>query len=234
MATENRWRARKIQSELSKLGVRVGLATISRYLPKVQPDPGQQQRWTTFLRNHRDLIAGMDFFVVPTARFQLLYVWFVIDHGRRGLLHFNVTANPTACWVIQQLRAAFPNEPAHRFLIFDNDAIFSGEVTAAIRRFGIAPVRTSFRSPWQNGTAERFVGSARRELLGHVVVLGENHLRRLLREYLDYYNAERVHTSIGDAPVGRESEPQPLSSAKVIALPRVGGLHHRYTWRDAA
>ena len=234
MATENRWRARKIQAELSKLGIRVSLATVSRYLPKAEPDPGCQQRWTTFLRNHRDLIVGMDFFVVPTVRFQLLYVWFAIDHGRRRVLHFNVTESPAACWVIQQLRNAFPDEPSHRFLILDNDAIFSAEVAQSAKRLGITPKRTSFQSPWQNGTAERFVGSVRRELLDHVVVLSEDHLRRLLREYVDYYNAERVHTSIGDSPAGRALEHRPSSDAAVVALPRVGGLHHRYGWRDAA
>ncbi len=234
MATENRRRAPKIHGELSKLGIHVSLSTISQYLPKATPDPDSEQRWTTFLRNHRDLIAGMDFFVVPTVRFQLLYVWFVIDHGRRRILHFNVTEHPTACWVIQQLRDAFPNEPAHRFLIFDNDAIFSTQVAGSIQGLGLSPKRTAFQSPWQNGTAERFVGSVRRELLDHVVVLSEDHLRRLLREYVDYYNAERVHTSIGDAPEGRKSESQPAAGARVIALPRVGGLHHRYTWCEAA
>jgi transposase InsO family protein len=234
IATENCWRARKIQAELAKLRVRVSLATISRYLPKAGPDPGCQQRWMTFLRNHRDLIAGMDFFVVPTVRFQLLYVWFAIDHGRRRVLHFNVTQDPTACWVIQQLRDAFPNEPTHRFMVFDNDAIFSPRVAGSIRGLGLAPKRTSFRSPWQNGTAERFVGSVRRELLDHVVVLSAGHLRRLLREYVDCYNADRVHTAIGDAPAGRESESRTSCGAKVIGLPRVGGLHHRYAWRNAA
>jgi len=234
MATENRWRAWKIRGELSKLGLQVSLSTISRYLPKVQPDPGGQQRWTTFLRNHRDLITGMDFFVVPTVRFQLLYAWFVIDHGRRRILHFNVTESPAACWVIQQLRDAFPNEPAHRFLILDNDAIFSDQVARSITSLGLVPKPTAFRSPWQNGTAERFVGSVRRELLDHVVVLGEDHLRRLLREYVDYYNAERVHTAIGDAPEGRKSESRPSAGAQIVALRRVGGLHHRYVWRHAA
>jgi hypothetical protein len=124
----------KIRAELGKLGTWVGLSTISRHLPKATPDPDNQQRWNTFLRNHRDLITGMDFFVVPTVRFQLLYVWFVIDHGRRRILHFNVTEHPTACWVIQQLRDAFPNEPTHRFLILDNDAIFSTQVAASITR----------------------------------------------------------------------------------------------------
>jgi hypothetical protein len=157
MATENPWRARKIQAELAKLGIRVSLATISRYLPKAEPGPGQHQRWMTFLRNHKDLISGMDFFVVPTVRFRLLYVWFALDHGRRRLLHFNVTDNPTAAWVIQQMRQAFPDTPTHRFLIFDNDAIFSAEVVASMRRLGIRPKRTAFRSPWQNGLGGRLI-----------------------------------------------------------------------------
>ena len=234
MATENRWRARKIQAELMKLGIRVSLATVSRYVPKTKPDATQQQGWMTFLRNHKDVIAGMDFFVVPTVRFRLLYVWFAIDHGRRRILYFNITANPSARWVIQQLRETFPDEPSHRFLIYDNDAIFSPAVTGAIKSFEIDPKRTAFRSPWQNGTAERFVGSVRRELLDHVVVLNEDHLRRLLWEYVDYYNDERVHISISDAPVGRPIESRPSDSATVIGLPRVGGLHHQYRWREAA
>jgi transposase InsO family protein len=234
MATENNWRSRKIQAELMKLGIRVSIATVSRYVPKPKLGATQQQRWMTFLRNHKDVIAGMDFFVVPTVRFRLLYVWFAIDHGRRRVLHFNITMNPTARWVIQQLRETFPNEPSHRFLIYDNDSIFSVAVTHAIKSFEIDPKRTAYRSPWQNGTAERFVGSVRRELLDHVVVLNEDHLRRLLREYVDYYKDERVHTSIGDAPVGRPVETRPSDRARVVGLPRVGGLHHRYRWREAA
>jgi transposase InsO family protein len=234
MTTENSWRARKIQAELMKLGFRVSLATVSRYVPKTKPDPTQHQRWMTFLRNHKDVIAGMDFFVVPTVRFRLLYVWFAIDHGRRRILHFNVTASPSARWVIQQLRETFPDEPAHRYLIYDNDSIFSTAVTGEIKSFEIDPKRTAFRSPWQNGTAERVVGTVRRELLDHVIVLNEHHLRRLLRYYADYYNNERVHTSIGDAPNGRPVELRPAAVAKVVGIPRVGGLHHRYAWREAA
>ncbi len=234
LATENSWRARKIQAELSKLGFRVSLATVSRYLPKAETDPGQQQRWMTFLRNHKDLIAGMDFFVVPTVRFRLLYVWFAIDHGRSRILHFNVTENPTASWVIQQLRETFPDEPTHRYLIYDNDVIFSAAVTNAIESFPICPKRTAFRSPWQNGTAERVVGSVRRELLDHLIVLNEDHLRRLLREYVAYYNDERVHTSLQDAPAGRPVETRPSPSARVVGFPRVGGLHHQYAWREAS
>jgi putative transposase len=234
MATENCWSARKIQAELMKLGIRVSLATVSRYVPKKERDPTQQQRWMTFLRNHKEVIAGMDFFVVPTVRFRLLYVWFAIDHGRRRILHFNVTENPSAAWVIQQLRETFPDEPIHRFMIYDNDAIFSRSVTSAIKSFEIDPKRTAFQSPWQNGTAERVVGTVRHELLDHVVVFNEDHLRRLLCEYVDYYNNERVHTSISDAPVIRPVESRPSEHAEIVGVPRVGGLHHRYRWREAA
>jgi putative transposase len=233
LAIENGWRARRIQGELSKLGIRVSLSTISRYLPKAEPDPSRHHRWTTFLRNHRDWITGMDFFVVPTLRFKQLYVWFVLDHGRRRVLSFDVTAAPTAQWVSQQLRDAF-GAPVHRFLIYDNDAIFSSAITKVIEEIGLQPQRTALQGPWQNGTAERFVGTVRRELLDHVVVLNEDHLRRLLREYVAYYNDERVHSSIADAPGGRASETKPLCSARITRLPRVGGLHGRYTWRDAA
>jgi Integrase core domain. len=234
MATENGWRARKIQAELSKLGIHLGLTTISRYLPKVDTGGNPHQRWMTFLRNHRDVIAGMDFFVVPIVRFTLLYAWFVLDHGRRRVLHFNVTHHPSARWVIQQLRETFPDDPRHRYLVLDNDAIFSAEVARAVARFGVHPQRTALQSPWQNGTAERFVGTVRRELLDHVVILGEDHLRRLLREYVAYYNGDRVHTVITDAPAGRMSEIKPPGAATVVRLTRVGGLHGRYTWRAAA
>lgn len=234
LANENGWRARKIQAELEKLGFAVSLATVSRYLPRREPDDSQRQRWITFLRNHKDVISGMDFFVVPTVGFRLLYVWFVIDHGRRRILHFNVTMNPTAQWVIQQLRESFPGDSASRYLIFDNDSIFSGEVSRSIRSLGITPKRTAYRSPWQNGTAERWVGSCKREILDHVIVFNEDHLRRLLRGYVTYYNKERVHTCLRDAPVGRAVEARPSSSAKVVGLPRVGGLHHRYSWQEAA
>lgn len=145
-----------------------------------------------------------------------------------------MTRHPSADSVIQQLRAAFPGDVTHRYLILDNDAILSDEVSRSIAGFGLHPKRTAFRSPWQNGTAGRFVGSVRVELLDHVVVLGEEHLKRLLGEYIDYYNAERVHTSIGDAPAGRACEPKPSRLSKVVGFPRVGHLHHRYAWRDAA
>jgi len=234
LAGENDWRARKIHAELEKLGFTASLATVSRYLPKREPDDGQRQRWVTFLRNHKDCITAMDFFVVPTVGFRLLYVWFIIDHGRRRIIHFDVTANPTAQWVIQQLREAFPYDSAPGYLIYDNDSIFSKEVTEAIEYLGMEPKRTAYRSPWQNGTSERWVGSARREMLDHVIVFDEQHLRRLLGDYVDYYNAERVHTQLRDSPAGRPTENRPSPDAHILSLPRVGGLHHRYTWREAA
>ena len=176
----------------------------------------------------------MDFLVIPTARFRLLYVWFIIDHERRRILHLGVTANPTSQWVVQQLREAFPHDTAPRFLILDNDSIFSDKVTDAILSLGIEPKRTAFRSPWQNGTAERWIGSARRELLDHVIILNAEHLHRLLRDYVAYYNADRVHTRLKDAPQHRPLEERQSLEAKVVGLPRVGGLHHRYVWREAA
>ena len=176
----------------------------------------------------------MAFFAVPTITFRLLYVWFLIDHERRRIIHVNVTSHPTSSWVVQQLRESFPGDSAPNYLIFDNDTIFSSEVSASIGSLGITPKRTAFRSPWQNGTAERWVGSCKRELIDHVIVLNEKHLHRLLRDYVHYYNTDRVHTSIQDAPEDRAIEPRPSSDSKVAGLPRVGGLHHRYVWKEAA
>ncbi len=207
---------------------------MSRYLPKQSPDRREQQSWVTFLENHGHAITAMDFFVVPTIGFRLLYVWFVIDHGRRRIIHFNVTTNPTAQWVIQQLRESFPDDSAPRYLIFDNDTIFSDEVSKSILSLGITPRRTAYRGPWQNGVAERWVGSCRREIIDHIIVFNEDHLRRLLRDYVNYYNAERVHTLLRDAPKGRATEARPSSGARVVGLPRIGGLDHRYAWRAAA
>jgi len=162
-ATENpTWGAPRIHGELRLLGITVSERTVSRYMPRRPPQPDAAQRWRTFLRNHRDAIAAMDFFVVPTVTLRLVYVWFVIGHDRRRLLHFDVTANPAAAWVIQQLREAFPFGTAPRHVIFDRDSIFSAPVVSTMRSFGIQPARTAWKSPWQNAVAERWIGSVRR------------------------------------------------------------------------
>lgn len=156
MATENpTWAAPRIHGELRMLGFEISERTVSRYLPRRPPRPDAIHRWLVFLRNHRDAIAAMDFFTVPTVTFGVLYVWFAIGHGRRRILHFDVTAHPAATWVIQQLREAFPFGAAPRHVIFDRDSIFSAHVVSTMKSFGIQPTRTAFRSPWQNGVAER-------------------------------------------------------------------------------
>ena len=163
----------------------------------------------------------MDFFTVPTITFRVLY-WFVVEHDRRRILRSDVTKHPAATWVIQQLREAFPFGAAARHLIFDRDSIFSAEVVGTVKSFGMKPTRTAWRSPWQNGVAERWIGSVRRELLDHVVVLGERHLRRLLRDYVAYYHDDRTHLGLGKAtPAERPVEPRPAGGhACVVMQPR--------------
>ena len=229
------WGAPRIHAELTKLGFVISEMTVSRYLPRRPAEPDQVKRWVAFLRNHKDDIAAMDLFTVPTASLRLIYGFFVIEHGRRHLLHFGATFHPTSEWVIQQLRDAFPYDTAPKYLIFDRDSIFSDAVVQFIKSAGIKPVRISFRSPWQNGTAERWIGSCKRELLHHVVVLGERHFLRLVRSYITYYHEDRCHLGLDkDTPNKRAGTPRPSPTARVVALPRVGGLHHRYEWREAA
>jgi len=226
---------RKIHGELLMLGFEISERTVSRYMPRRPAPPEVIARWKAFLRNHRDGIAAMDFLTEPTVSFEVLYVFFVIQHGLRAILHFNATAHPTAAWVIQQLRDAFPFDTTPRYLIFDRDSKFAPAVQHVIKSFGIKPVRIAFRSPWQNGVAERWVLSARRELLDHVVVLNERHLRHLLRQYVCYYAEDRTHLTLAKGtPARRSVQPRPTRDAQVVALPRVGGLHHRYEWRLAA
>ena len=176
----------------------------------------------------------MDFFVVPTWNFLALYGLAILRHGRREIVHLAVTAHPTAAWVKQQLREAFPFDDAPRYLIFDRDVIF-GAVKALVASLGIQPKITSFRSPWQNGAMERLVGSLRRDLPDHVIVRDEAHLLRLLKAYQAYYHQDRTHLGLEkECPHGRPVESRAGPESKVIALSRVGGLHHRYTWDSAA
>jgi transposase InsO family protein len=235
MASENAWGAPRIHGELLRLGFEVSERSVSRYVRSLPRPWRLGQSWITFLRNHRDGIAAMDLFTVPTVTFRVLYVLFVIRHRRRDLAGWSVTSHPTAAWVVQQLREAFPFESAPRHLIFDRDAIFAAEVVATLRSMSIEPTRTSHQSPWQNGVAERFVATLRRELLDHVIVLNEGHLRKLLGHFLDYYHLDRTHLGLDkDSPLGRPVEPRPHALATVAAVPRVEGLHRRYCWRQAA
>jgi hypothetical protein len=236
LAQENpNWGAPKVHGELQKLGFVVSERTVARYLRRIlrHGDPGQ--RWLAFLRNHREAIVALDFFTVPTATFRLLYCLFVIEHGRRRILHCNVTPHPSAEWVMQQLREAFPEALPYRYAILDRDSIFDAEVIGFLKSTGLKAKRTSYQAPWQNGTAERWIGSCRREILDHVIALNEEHLRRLLRDYVRYHQQDRIHDSLDkDTPNGRPVEPKPAADARVISLPRLGGLHYRYGWRGAA
>ena len=230
MAAENpTWGAPRIHGELLKLGFVLSETTVSRWLRRIPRTPDSAKRWLTFLRNHREAIAAMDFFTVPTLTFGVLYCFFVIGHDRRKILRFNVTRNPNALWIVQQLREAWPYVPAHRFLLFDRDAKFGPDVIAAVTGLGSQPIRTAFRSPWQNGVAERWVGSCRRDLLDHVIVLNEQHLKRLMSEYVRYYHEDRTHLGLAkDTPAGRPTAMCPTPGRKFHSFARLGGLHHRY------
>ena len=227
MVIENpTWGAPRIHGELRMLGFDVSERTVSRWMRRAPTDPEPGKRWLAFLWNHREAIAATDFFTVPTITFSVLYGFFVFGHGRRRVLHFNVTRHPATAWVIQQLREAFPFQSAPRFLIFDQDAKYGLEVPVAVRSMAIQPIRTSFRSPWQNGIAERWVESCRRDLLDHVIALNEFHLKRLLSDYVRYYHDDRTHLGLGkETPGGRLRS---VSKGQVIGGAGLGGLHHRY------
>ena len=227
MVAENpTWGAPRIHGELRMLGFDLSERTISRWMKLAPRGQDQAKRWLAFLRNHREAIAAMDFFTAPTITFGVLYCFFIISHDRRRILHVNVTKHPTSAWIIQQLREAFPFEASRKYLIFDRDQKFGFEVIAAVKATRIIPKRTSFRSPWQNGIAERWVGSCRRDLLDHMVALNERHLKRLLLEYVRYHHEDRTHLGLEKGtPEGRiRSE----ASGRVLSQERLGGLHHRY------
>jgi hypothetical protein len=227
MVVENpTWGAPRIHGELLMLGFDISERTISRWMKRAPREPEPAKRWLAFLRNHREAIAAMDFFTVPTVTFGLLYCFFVISHDRRRILHFNVNSHPTSPWTVQQLREAFPFGSAPRFLIFDRDGKYGLEVPVAVRALKISPIRTCFESPWQKGIAERWVESCRRDLLDHVIAVNERHLKRLLSEYVHYYHEDRTHLGLGKGtPDGRIRS---VASDRVVSRDRLGGLHHRY------
>ena len=224
MSMENPlWGAPRIHGELLKLGFEVAQSSVAKYMVKRRGPPSQG--WRTFLRNHAPDIAAMDLFVVPTIGFDLLYAFIIVRLDRRELVWINVTANPTAEWIARQITQAFPWDEAPHYLIRDRDRIYGSAVTRRLRAMGIRDKPIAPGSPWQNGFAERLIGSIRRECVDHIIVLGEMHLRRILKSYADYYNGVRTHRSLNkDAPVSR-----PVQRTGVIrSRAMLGGLHHRY------
>ena len=226
MARENpTWGRSRIQAELRFLGYEVAELTVAKYMGHPSPRPSPTLR--TFLEAHvRDIVA-VDFFLVPTLTFRLLFGFLILEHNRRQLVHVNVTDHPTAAWAAHQLVESFPEETAPTYLLRDRDAIYGDVFARRVKGLGMREILIAPRAPWQNPFAERVIGSIRRECLDHVIVINERHLRRLLRSYLAYYNATRPHQSLhNNSPHPRKV--QVSASEGIVAIPQVVGLHHRY------
>jgi hypothetical protein len=220
------WGAPRIHGELLKLGIEIGQATVAKYMVRRRGTP-PSQNWRTFLRNHAEGIASIDMFVVASVSFRLLYVMIILAHDRRSIVITAVTEHPTAAWLSRQLTEAFPWNTAPRYLLRDRDASYGSYFCNRVEAMGITEVITAPRSPWQNAYVERVIGSIRRESLDHVVIFNERHLRRVLSSYVDYYQRTRTHLSLDkDCPDSRPI--QHRSVGTVVAIPKVGGLHHRY------
>jgi transposase InsO family protein len=217
------WGAPRIHGELLKLGIPIAQSTVAKYMVRRRGPPSQS--WKTFLRNHTPHIAAIDMFVVPTIGFRLLHGLAIIRLERRHLVWINVTANPTADWIARQITEAFPWDQAPQYLIRDRDTSYGHAVTRRLAAMGIRDRPTAPCSPWQNGHIERLIGSIRRECLDHFAILGEEHLRHVLRAYADYYNRARTHLALAkDAPLRRSVQ----MTGSVVVLPLLGGLHHQY------
>jgi transposase InsO family protein len=225
-----RWGAPRIHGEVLKLGIEVSQAAVAKYMVRNRKPPSQT--WRTFLKNHMTNMVSADFFVVPTITFRLLFVFVILSHDRRRPVHFAVTTNPTAEWTAHQLVEAFPWDSAPRYLLRDRDGVYGTVFGDAARSLGIREILTAAQSPWQNPYVERLIGSIRRECLDHVIVFNETGLRRVLKEYFDYYDHSRTHLALDkDAPIPRSIQPPELGT--IVELPQVGGLHHRYERRAA-
>src|SRR3979490_1556530 len=222
MSRENLlWGAPRIHGELLKLGCELAQSSVAKYMVKHRGPPSQG--WRTFLQTHARAIAAMDLFVVPTIGLKMLYGFVIVRLDRRDIVWINVTTHPTAEWVARQVTEAFPWNEAPRYMIRDRDRIYGIVVTRRLRAMGIRDKPTAPASPWQNGYPERLIGSIRRECLDHVIVLGEAHLRRVLKSYAHYYNGVRTHRSLNkDAPASRSVQPSGVISSRAI----LGGLHH--------
>ena len=225
------WGAPRVHGELLKLGFEVSERTVSRLMQR-SGRANPSQTWKTFLANHLGGMVSIDFFTVPTIQLRVLYVLVVLHHERRRVLHFNVTANPTAAWAAQQIVEAFPEDSAPRYLIRDRDGIYGADFRQKLAAMDIREVLTAPQSPWQNAFAERLIGTIRRECLNHVIVLSEWHLRWILRKYFRYYHGFRTHLALEkDAP---ETRPvQKAAAGPIMEVPEVGGLHHHYERRLA-
>jgi putative transposase len=225
------WGSRRIQAELAKLDIEVSDSTIRKYRPK-HLRSRSDQTWKTFLQNHTQALIAVDFFAVPTATFGVLYVFLVLAHERRKVLHFNITEAPSARWTAQQMVEAFPYTNPSQYLLRDRDGIYGADFTQRVESLGLEQKLIAPRSPWQNPMVERIIGSIRREVLDHLIVLSGRHLHQVLSDYLAYYHQDRSHRSLDqDCPFCRPVEPP--DQGDIVALPRLGGLHHRYT-RQAA
>jgi transposase InsO family protein len=218
------WGAPRIHGELQKLGISVSQSTVAKFMRRPRRPPSQT--WRTFLTNHAIQILAADLFVVPTVRFRLLFVLVIFAHERRQIVHVAVTDHPTAAWTAQQLRNAFSETDAPGFLLHDRDSVFA-DVASTITGMNTQAVRTAPRSPWQNAYVERVIGSIRRECLDHVIVMNAAGLHRVLREYVSYYMRSRTHLALDkDTPCSRPVTPP--SAGRIVTIPEVGGLHHRY------
>ncbi len=228
------WGAPRIHGELLKLGFDVSERTVSNVIKRFRPSKPPSQTWRTFLQNHTHNSFAVDFFTVPTITFNVIYVFIVLLHENRKVIHFNVTMNPTAEWTAQQIVDACPWDTAPKYLFRDRDAIYGSFFQNRVKNMGINEVISAPRSPWQNPFVERIVGSIRRDCLNHVILLNEEHLKRILIEYFEYYHHDRTHLGLSkDTPLNRLTQNKP-KNGKVITLPRLGGLHHRYEWLEAA
>ena len=219
------WGVPRSKDELALLGIQVAESTIRKYRIRSKSPPSQT--WKSFLKNHVKDIAAIDFFTILTINFRVLYCFIVLRHDRRKLIHFNVTAHPTAAWTAQQIIEAFPFDEAPKYLIRDRDGIYGNQFLYRLKHMRIEEVVIALRSPWQNPYVERVIGSIRRDCLDHVIVLNEAHLVRILSEYIDYYHTARPHQSLDhNSPIPRAVEAP--EQGQVVADPVLGGLHHRY------
>jgi transposase InsO family protein len=217
------WRAPRLHGELQMLGIQISERTVSRLLRRLRRPPAQT--WKTFLHNHVGQMVSIDFFTVPTVSLRVMFVFVVLEHRRRQVLHFNVTEHPTASWTAQQIVEAFADRDAPRYLIRDRDAVYGKDVRQRIASLGMEEVLTAPRCPWHNPYAERLIGSIRRDCLDHFIILNARHLKRTLASYFRYYHESRTHLGLGkQCPCLR----QVSSAGRIVEIPQLGGLHHRY------